>query len=107
VSDTVTVQCADDAISFEVKDGLVEVVTTFRAAVVSENTDQDIETDLAEPCTILYALGYLRPISGAAGLTPRVSLSCFPDFPLLVRYELSEGGLMRFYQAPKVEEDEP
>jgi proliferating cell nuclear antigen len=105
VSDNVTVRCSSGTISFEVADSLVEVVTTFTAGVVSEKRDEDIEVDVTEPCKVSYALRYLRVISAAAGLAPRVSLSFAPDFPLLVRYDMSEGGFMKFYQAPKVDDE--
>jgi proliferating cell nuclear antigen len=106
VSDHVTVRCSSGAISFAVEDSLVEVTTTFVAGVVSQESDDDIEVDVSEPCKVSYALRYLKMMSRSASLAPRVSLSFAPDFPLLVRYELTEGGFMRFYQAPKVDEDE-
>jgi proliferating cell nuclear antigen len=106
VSDTVTVRCSDGCIRFSVRDKLLEATTTFTAGVVSQAEDDEVDVDVTEACSVSYALRYLRLISSASGLAPRVSLSFAVNFPLLVEYGMRDGAYMRFYLAPKVEEDE-
>jgi proliferating cell nuclear antigen len=106
VSDTVAVRCSDGSIQFSVNDKLLDATTTFNAGVVSGSADDEVDVDVTEACKVSYALRYLRLISSASGLAPRVSLSFAPDFPLLVEYGMRDGAYMRFYLAPKVEEDE-
>jgi proliferating cell nuclear antigen len=106
VNDSVSVRCTEGSIAFSVADASVEATTTFNAGVGPESAEDEVEVDVTESCRVSYALRYLKAISAAAGLAPRVSLSFSPHYPLLVEYSLSEGGYVRFYLAPKVEEDD-
>jgi hypothetical protein len=69
-------------------------------------TEDEVEVHVTDSCRVSYALRYLKAISTAAGLAPRVSLSLSPHYPLLVECSLSEGAYVRFYLAPKVEKDD-
>jgi proliferating cell nuclear antigen len=106
VSDSVSVRCTEGSIAFSVADASVEATTTFNAGFGPESADDEVEVDVTESCRVAYALRYLKAISAAAGLASRVSLSFSPHFPLLVEYALTEGGSVRFYLAPKVEDDQ-
>jgi proliferating cell nuclear antigen len=106
VSDSVSVRCTEGSISFSVADASVEATTTFNAGVGPESSEDEVEVDVSESCRVSYALRYLKAMSAAAGLASRVSLSFSPHFPLLVEYALNEGGFVRFYLAPKVDDDE-
>jgi proliferating cell nuclear antigen len=106
VSDSVTVRCAEGSIAFSVADASVDATTTFTAGVGPESADDEVDVDVTEGCRVSYALRYLKAISAASGLAPRVSLAFSPHYPLLVEYALSEGGFVRFYLAPKADEDD-
>jgi proliferating cell nuclear antigen len=106
INDSVSVRCIDGSISFSVADNAVEAVTTFLSDGASDTAQEEVVINVTEDCRVSYALRYLKAISAASALAPRVSLSFSPHFPLLVQYDLNEGGSVRFYLAPKVEEDE-
>jgi len=106
VSDGVVVRCTEGSVSFSVADALVDATTTFNSGITHDNMDDEINVEVSESCKVSYALRYLKSISGASGLTARVSLSFSPHFPLLVDYSLPEGGYVKFYLAPRVEEDQ-
>ncbi|EAX99202.1 proliferating cell nuclear antigen, putative [Trichomonas vaginalis G3] len=105
VNDSVAVRCTEGSISFSVSDILLNATTTFNAGVTNEKAEEEIEVDVTEGCKVAYALRYLKAISAASALSTRVNLSFSPHFPLLVEYSLQEGGYVRFYLAPKVDEE--
>ena len=105
ISDSVKVQCKEESISFSVNDSLLNATTTYKSGVIREKAEEEIEVNVTEACTVSYALRYLKAISGAAGLSARVGLSFSSTFPLLVEYTLNEDGFVRFYLAPKVDEE--
>ena len=105
VDDSVQVRCTEGAISFSVQDALMDVQTTFNAGVIHENAEEEIEVSVSEACRVGYSLRYLKAIAAAAPLAPRVALSFSPHFPLLVEYIIQETGFVRFYLAPKVDEE--
>ncbi|OHT16054.1 proliferating cell nuclear antigen [Tritrichomonas foetus] len=106
VDDAATVRCNEGNIVFSVSDSLLDCTTTFIEGGAPSSADEEVVVDVSEGCRVSYALRYLKAISAASSLSPRVSLSFSPHFPLLVEYELNEGGFVRFYLAPKVEEDD-
>lgn len=105
VNDSVTVRCNDGSVAFSVSDSLLDATTTYNSGVTRDKQEEEIDVDVTEGCKVSYALRYLKAISGASGLAPRVSLSFSPHFPLLVEYTLNEEGFVRFYLAPKVDEE--
>lgn len=100
------VRCTDGSITFSVNDSLLQAETTFSAGIVNENMDEEVEVEVTEPCRVSYALNYLKAFASAGALSNRVKLSFSSLFPLLVEYELNQGGYIRFFLAPKVEEHE-
>lgn len=105
VNDSVIVKCNTGAVSFSVSDSLLDATTTFNAGVTNEKAEEEIEVDVSESCKVAYALRYLKAIQAAGALSTRVNLSFSPRFPLLVEYSLNGGGYVRFYLAPKVDEE--
>lgn len=106
IDDSVSVKCTEGSISFSVNDNSVEATTTYNSGITSDKAEEEIDVDVSEACKVSYALRYLKAISGASGLAPRVSLSFSTQFPLLVEYDLMHEGFVRFYLAPKVTDDE-
>jgi len=71
------------------------------------DTPEDEKTviELEEPVTLTFALRYLNYFSKATGLSGVVSLSLSKDVPLVVEYNIPDLGYIRYYLAPKIEED--
>ena len=65
----------------------------------------NIDIDMKEPCQLTFALRYLNLFSKATSLSDRVTLKMHPSSPLVVGYEINDVGYIRFYLAPKIEED--
>lgn len=53
-----------------------------------------------------FALKYLVSFTKASGLTPFVLLQMNPNQPIRVEYEIDDLGYIRYYLAPKIEEDD-
>ena len=61
---------------------------------------------MEEPTELTFALRYLTHFTKATPLSPVVSLNMSREVPLMVEYKVESLGFMRFYLAPKVEENE-
>ena len=59
-----------------------------------------------EPVTLTFACRYLNLFTKASCLAPTVSLSMSPDVPLVVEYQIGDIGHIRYYLAPKIEDDD-
>jgi len=67
---------------------------------------QKINIELEEPVSLNFALRYLNMFAKATPLSPYVTLSMSPDVPLVVEYKIENKGHLRYYLAPKIEDEE-
>lgn len=68
--------------------------------------DEDaIVIDMQEPVELNFALRYLTLFTKATALGPTVTLSLSPDVPVVVEYPVENMGHIRYYLAPKVDEE--
>lgn len=62
--------------------------------------------EMEEPVTLTFALRYMNSFSKASPLSNQVTLSLSSDLPVVVEYKIGEMGYIRFYLAPKIDEEE-
>lgn len=62
--------------------------------------------EMQEPVTLTFALRYLNSFTKATPLSSTVTLSMSKELPVAVEYKIAEMGHVRFYLAPKIEEDD-
>ena len=61
--------------------------------------------DMEEPVELNFALRYLNFFTKATPLATQVIISLNPDVPMVVEYPIQELGHIKFYLAPKIEEE--
>lgn len=61
--------------------------------------------DLQEPVNLNFALRYLMLFTKATALGPTVTLSMSPDIPIVIEYPIESMGHIRYYLAPKIDDD--
>ncbi|XP_050945276.1 proliferating cell nuclear antigen-like [Cucumis melo] len=62
--------------------------------------------EMNEPVSLTFALRYMNSFTKATPLSNTVTISLSSDLPVVVEYKIAEMGYVRFYLAPKIEEDE-
>jgi proliferating cell nuclear antigen len=70
-----------------------------------DKEDDAVVIDMQEPVELNFALRYLTLFTKATALGPTVTLSMSPDIPVVVEYPIDTWGYVRFYLAPKIDED--
>ncbi|CAM6120184.1 unnamed protein product [Calypogeia fissa] len=60
----------------------------------------------SEAVSLTIALQYLNSFTKATTLSNTVTLSMSKELPVVVEYNIAEIGYIRFYLAPKIEEEE-
>ena len=64
-----------------------------------------VEVTFEEPVALNFALRYLNFFTKATPLSASVVLHLSKDVPLVVEYQIEELGHIRFYLAPKIEDE--
>jgi len=75
----------------------------------SANVDKEkdaVTIEVQEPVNLTFALRYLNFFTKATPLSGQVTLSISPDVPMVVGYEIEGLGSVKYFLAPKIEEDD-
>merc|ERR1711934_691514 len=86
-----------------------EIVTGNIKLAQTANVDKEEEAvtiDMQEPVTLTFPCRYLNMFTKASCLAPQVSLSMSPEVPLVVEYKIGDIGHIRYYLAPKIEDED-
>jgi len=80
--------------------------TLLKPTSAADSKPEDSVTlELNEPVTLTFALRFLNSFNKAASLSPSVSIKMSKDIPLVLEYRIDELGYVRYYLAPKIEDD--
>lgn len=71
----------------------------------TDKPDERVEIEMQEPVELNFALRYLNFFTKATSLAPVVAISMSPDVPIVVEYPIDAMGFIKFYLAPKIDED--
>ena len=70
-----------------------------------DKEEEAVVVDVQEPVELNFALRYLTLFSKATPLGPTVTLSMSSDIPVVVEYTIENMGYVRYYLAPKIDEE--
>jgi len=106
LGDTVVIAATKEGVKFSVKGDLgTGNVTVCPTSDIDTKEDDKTSIELNEPVTLSFALRYLNFFTKATPLSGAVTLSLSKEVPLVVEYKIEEMGYIRFYLAPKIEDD--
>jgi len=71
----------------------------------STKEEECVKIDIKEAVSQTYALKYLNLFAKASSLSPTVKLSMATRIPLAVEFSLEDMGHVRFYLAPKIDDE--
>ena len=102
LGDTCTISCGKEGVRFSV----TGAIGNGNILVRSSDEDKDkVTINMEEPVELNFALRYLNFFTKATPLAENVVISMSPDVPVVVEYPIEEFGHVKFYLAPKIEED--
>jgi len=71
-----------------------------------DKEEEAVTIEMQEPVTLAFACRYLNMFTKASVLSSQVCLSMSPEVPLVVEYNIGEIGHVRYYLAPKIEDED-
>uniref|UniRef100_A0A3Q3KFW0 DNA sliding clamp PCNA n=1 Tax=Monopterus albus TaxID=43700 RepID=A0A3Q3KFW0_MONAL len=104
IGDAVMISCAKDGVKFsasgELGTGNVKLSQTSNV----DKEDEAVTIEMNEPVQLIFALNYLNFFTKATPLSKTVTLSMSADIPL-VEYKIADMGHIKYYLAPKIDEE--
>jgi proliferating cell nuclear antigen len=74
-------------------------------ATAAETKDQ-VVIDMQEPVELNFALRYLNFFTKATSVSDQVIICMSPEVPMVVEYPIDDMGHVKFYLAPKIDDDD-
>jgi len=106
LGDTVIISAGKDGVRFSVNGELGNgniLIRPSDSADTKEGEETTIEAK--EPVSLTFALRYLNFFTKATALSDSVRLSMSKDVPLVVEYRIEDMGYVRYYLAPKIDDE--
>lgn len=106
LGDTCVIGCTKEGVRFSVSGDLGTGNVLIRANSAPEKEEDQVLIEMEEPVELTFALRYLNFFTKATSLGPSVIISMSPDVPVVVEYPIEESGHIKYYLAPKIDENE-
>jgi proliferating cell nuclear antigen len=105
MGDTCKISCTKEGIRFSAAGPIGTANILTRANAASEKEEEHVVIEMEEPVELNFALRYLNFFTKATPLSRKVMISMSPGLPIVVEYPIDQIGHVKYYLAPKVEED--
>jgi len=105
LGDSLVISCSKEGVRFSVEGDMGKGNVLLRANP-SDKEDEQVIIDMDEPVELTFALRYLNLFTKATGLGGSVVISMSPEVPVVVEYPIEEIGQIKYFLAPKIDEDE-
>lgn len=108
LGNTCFISCKKEGVQFSVKGDIGNANITLKPGQNADDNGKSVLINVDEPLEFKFALRYLNLFAKATPLSKMVKLSMADGVPLLVEYQMEQGGAIRYYLAPKIgdEDDE-
>ncbi|XP_039293343.1 proliferating cell nuclear antigen [Nilaparvata lugens] len=104
--ESVVISCTKEGIKFSAG-GDIGNANIKLAHTTNVDKDEDaVSIEMQEPVSLTFACRYLNSFAKATPLSPQVQLSMSADVPLVVEYKIGDIGHIRYYLAPKIEDED-
>lgn len=105
LGETCTISCTKEGIRFSVSGEMGTGNVLTRANPTPEKDHERVLIDMEEPVELNFALRYLNFFTKATALSQTVMISMSPDVPIVVEYPIEDTGHVKYYLAPKIDEE--
>jgi len=105
IGESVVICCTKEGVRFscsgDMGSGNIKLAQTANV----DKEEEAVVIEMQEACTLTFALQYLNYFTKASPLASQVTLSMSPDVPLVTEYKIGDMGYIRYYLAPKIEDE--
>ncbi|CAJ0563012.1 unnamed protein product, partial [Mesorhabditis spiculigera] len=104
-SDTINITATKAGIVFTGKGDSGSSVITYSQSKDADNGDQ-VTLEVNDPVNVNFSIKYMNQFTKASSLCDRVRIALSNDVPVVIEYGIEENGHLRFYLAPKIDEED-
>lgn len=105
-SDSINITATKAGITFSGKGETGQSVVQFQSSGNADDEKEAVSVDVKDPVNVNFSIKYMNQFTKASSLSDRVRISLCNDVPVVIEYPIEENGYLRFYLAPKIDDDE-
>ncbi|XP_059666363.1 proliferating cell nuclear antigen-like [Cornus florida] len=106
IGDTVVISVSKEGVKFSTRGDIGTANIVCRQNTSVDKPEEATIIEMQEPVSLTFALRYMNSFTKATPLSNQVTISLSSDLPVVVEYKIAEMGYIRFYLAPKIEEED-
>ena len=104
--DTISISVNKDGVKFSLAGDQTNGSVTLGQHSSADKDENSVTINITEPVSLTFALRYLNIFSKATSISNNVTLSLSTDSPLVVEFKMDSLGYIRYYLAPKIDDEE-
>lgn len=104
--ESIVISCTKEGVKFSSSGDIGSANVKLAQTSNFEKEEESVTIEMQDPVSLTFACQYLNSFTKATPLSAQVQLSMSADVPLVVEYTVPELGYIRYYLAPKIEEEE-
>lgn len=104
--ESVVISCTKEGVKFSASGDVGSANVKLAQTSSVDKEEEAVIIEMQEPVTLTFACRYLNSFTKASPLSSQVQLSMSADVPLVVEYKVQDYGHIRYYLAPKIEDDD-
>eukprot|EP00485_Elphidium_margaritaceum_P009026 CAMPEP_0202685538 /NCGR_PEP_ID=MMETSP1385-20130828/1326_1 /ASSEMBLY_ACC=CAM_ASM_000861 /TAXON_ID=933848 /ORGANISM="Elphidium margaritaceum" /LENGTH=269 /DNA_ID=CAMNT_0049339913 /DNA_START=48 /DNA_END=857 /DNA_ORIENTATION=+ len=107
IGDTIQISASKEGVRFAVTGDVGKGSTWLKseANVDDDDEQKNITVSVEEPVQQSFSIKFINNFTKASSLSSTVTISMGPDVPLEICYNVESGGHLKFYLAPKIDDD--
>ncbi|KAK1267621.1 Proliferating cell nuclear antigen [Acorus gramineus] len=106
IGDTVVISVTKEGVKFSTRGDIGNANIVCRQNTSVDKLEESTIIEMTQPVSLTFALRYMNCFTRATPLSNTVTISMSSDLPMVVEYKIAEMGYLRFYLAPKIEDEE-
>ncbi|KAK9124388.1 hypothetical protein Sjap_013990 [Stephania japonica] len=106
IGDTVVISVTKEGVKFSTQGDIGTANIVCRQNTTVDKPEEATVIEMQQPVSLTFALRYMNSFTKATPLSNTVTISLSTELPVVVEYKIAEMGYIRFYLAPKIEEDD-
>ncbi|XP_026473477.1 proliferating cell nuclear antigen [Ctenocephalides felis] len=104
--ESVVISCTKEGVKFSASGDIGSANIKLAQNSSVDKEEEAVTIEMQEPVSLTFACKYLNSFTKATPLSGQVQLSMSADVPLVVEYRIQDIGHIRYYLAPKIEDDD-
>ena len=104
--ESMVISCTKEGVKFSATGDIGTGNIKLAQSAKVDKEEEAVVIEMQEPVTLTFACRYLNSFTKATSLSKSVQLSMSPEVPLVVEYKIEDIGHVRYYLAPKIEDED-